>query len=113
MFKPGQVHPIGWRPPTPEEERAKAEAEFERELDRWIYDSDDPHGIGLMEVLREERDALKNALSRRTPEAYVRLLIEMLAEIKATVDGESGQSVKDIIYGGIEEIKALYERKSA
>lgn len=33
------------------------------------------------------------------------LLVEALAEIKATVDGDSGQPVRDIVYGLIEELK--------
>lgn len=34
------------------------------------------------------------------------ILAEAMAEIKATVDGNSDQSVKDIVYGCIEELKA-------
>lgn len=41
------------------------------------------------------------------------LHVEALAEIKAAVDGESDQSVKDIIYGLLDEIAALHPNQES
>lgn len=47
---------------------------------------------------------------RDEAQAFVRLFIEALAEIKATVDGKSDQPVKDIVYRLIEEVPELRKR---
>jgi uncharacterized coiled-coil protein SlyX len=43
----------------------------------------------------------------KAEEKLSHLLAQALAEIKATVDGDSSQQVKSIIYGCIEEVRQL------
>lgn len=60
------------------------------------------HAAKTIEALTAERDALRAAQFRQN--RLHELNAEALAEIKATVDGKSEQSVKDIIYGLLDEI---------
>ena len=53
--------------------------------------------------LRDEIDRLNEHLNIAT------ISMEAMAEIKAIVDGDSKQSVRDVVYGAIDEIAAYPE----
>ena len=67
------------------------------------------HGQALAELvqLRNENFRLRLALENAPSQAHFTILVEALAEIKATVDGQSSQPVTDIVAGCISEIAAL------
>jgi predicted nucleic acid-binding Zn-ribbon protein len=55
-----------------------------------------------------ERDALKAEVERlRASRKVLTVLAEAMAEIKTTIDGNSNQPVRDIVYGAIAEVAAL------
>lgn len=78
---------------------------------------------GAMSMLNEVRDEcieqrlradrLQAELNNRVSARHEELMAEALAEIKASVDGDSDQPVRDIVYGLIDEIKALPDHRSA
>ncbi len=63
--------------------------------------------IARAEASEARATALEAQLANRISEAHEWLLVEALSEIKATVDSESEQPVKEIVYGVLAEIKAL------
>ncbi len=68
-------------------------------------------GVDYLTATKEaeaERDALRAAQFRQN--RLHELNAEALAEIKATVDGKSKQSVKAVIYGLLEEINNITPR---
>lgn len=78
-----------------------------------------------VERILERRDSLQNQLilasnkhwnakmelNRRLDPRHSDILVEALSEIKATVDGDSDQPVRDIVYGCLDEIKALHQEE--
>lgn len=65
----------------------------------------------IMESQRDEAvaraEAAEAALQTAPQHAHFNILAEALAEIKATVDGQSARPVRDIVYGCLAEIAAL------
>tara|TARA_R110002072_G_scaffold63430_2_gene157821 strand:+ start:145 stop:399 length:255 start_codon:yes stop_codon:yes gene_type:complete len=74
-------------------------------LHQALADYCDDHPGDEWEDLRAELQETWTELRRERRLAA--LNAEALAEIKATVDGDSDQPVKDIIYGLLKEIEAL------
>jgi hypothetical protein len=64
------------------------------------------------DYVRVQRDALAAELANRVSAEHEVLMAEALAEIKATVDGESAQPVRVIVYGLLAEIDALPKRSA-
>lgn len=61
----------------------------------------------LGDEMAKEIEKLRSHISNRISEPHENLLCEAMAEVKATVDGDSNQPVKDIIYGFLAELSEL------
>ena len=86
-------------------------AELERERDSLLKSHRTLNVSGAR--LEAQVAELTQKLERAPDPTHFMLLAEALAEIKATVDGQSNQPVADIISGCIEEILALPNRARA
>ncbi len=71
-----------------------------------------PAHIERVREMEAENARLNDELRNRVSSQHEWLLVEALSEIKASVDGESDQPVKDIVYGLLSEIEALPERSA-
>lgn len=63
--------------------------------------------LSAIEQIEADNERLKAHIKNRISEVHENILCEALAEIKATVDGDSNQTVKAIVYGALEEIDTL------
>lgn len=72
-----------------------------------------PSPEALPAGMEAELSRMRFELSNRVSAEHEVLMAEALAEIKATVDGESDQPVRDIIYGLLAEIEKLPKRALA